>query len=47
MGRNVGWAFCHTLEPVVLYRAWPMAMEPFSDSSVDSSKTCDTRPMSL
>jgi hypothetical protein len=44
---SVGCAFSQVEPPVVLYRQWPTAMCPFSDSSDVSSKTCATRPMSL
>ncbi len=44
---NVGWALCHTEEPVVEYRQWPTAMCPRSVLSTDSSNTWATRPMSL
>jgi hypothetical protein len=45
--RNVGWAFAHTLEPVVLYRQWPTDMCPLRLASVASSKAWLTSPMSL
>ena len=44
---KVGWAFSQVLEPVVEYRQCPTAMCPFSEDSVCSSKTWDTRPRSL
>ena len=45
--RNVGCALAHTLEPVVEYRQWPIAMWPRSEASVASSKAWLTSPMSL
>jgi hypothetical protein len=47
VGWNVGWALCQLLAPVVEYRLCPIARWPLSDSSVDSSKTWETSPMSL
>ena len=45
--RTTGWAFCQTVEPVVEYRAWPMAMRPGRPDSLGSSNTWLTRPMSF
>jgi hypothetical protein len=47
VARKVGWAFCHTDDPLVEYRQCPTAMWPRSVLSTDSSNTCGTRPMSL
>ena len=47
VGRKVGWAFTQVLEPVVLYRVWPIARSPGSVAKSDSVKTCETRPISL
>ena len=47
VGRYVGWAFFHTEAPVVEYRSCPIARCPVREFSVGSSKTWDTRPMSL
>ena len=46
--RKVGWAFFHTLAPVVEYRQCPIARwaRP-SELSVASLNTWETRPMSL
>ena len=45
--RATGWAFCHTLDPVVEYRVWPMARWPGSPLRTRSSNTEVTSPVSL
>ena len=45
--RYTGWALRQVLDPVVEYRVWPMARSPVRAARVRSSKTFDTRPMSL
>ena len=47
VGPSVGCAFSHVEPPVVEYRACPMAMCPCRAFSAVSSKTWETRPMSL
>ena len=47
VGRNVGCAFTQVLDPVVLYRQWPIARLPLSVARSPSVNTCETRPISL
>ena len=47
VGRKVGWAFTHVLEPVVLYRQCPIAKLPGKVAKSLSVNTCETKPISL